>query len=92
MASSFNIDFPGTSNQFILTANSAITEKGGIFNGDSNKGIFSLDTPIGDIKGSYLVLSEPNSSETRIEVTITDKPFLVPMRKIESTIAGFLMK
>lgn len=92
MASSFNIDFPGTSNQFVVTANSAITNKGGLFNGDNNKGIFTLDTPIGDIKGSYLVLSDANSPETHIEVTITDKPFLVPMRKIESTIAGFLMK
>jgi hypothetical protein len=92
MASSFNIDFPGTSNQFVVTANSAIKDKGGIFDGDDTKGVFSLDTPIGDIKGSYLVLSEQGSPETHIEVTITDKPFLVPMRKIETTIAGFLMK
>lgn len=91
MASSFNIDFPGTSNQFVVTANSAITQKGGVFNGDNNKGTFSLDTPIGDIKGSYLVLSTESSPETHIEVTITDKPFLVPMKKIESTIAQFLM-
>ncbi|RYU92771.1 hypothetical protein [Emticicia agri] len=92
MASSFNIDFPGTSNQFVVTANSAITEKGGVFNGNDSKGTFSLDTPIGDIKGSYLILSDTNSPQTHIEVTITDKPFLVPMKKIESTIAGFLMK
>ncbi|GAB3503423.1 hypothetical protein [Emticicia fontis] len=90
MASSFNIDFPGTSNQFVVTANNAITQKGGIFKGDNNKGMFSLDTPIGDIKGSYLVLSTVDSPQTHIEVTITDKPFLVPMRKIENTIAEFL--
>ncbi|MFD2522503.1 hypothetical protein [Emticicia soli] len=90
MASSFNIDFPGSSNQFVVTANSAITSKGGVFNGDNNKGMFTLDTPIGDIKGSYLVLSETESSATKIEVTITDKPFLVPIKKIENTIAQFL--
>ena len=90
MASSFNINYSGTSNQFVVTANSAITEKGGLFNGNSNKGTFSLDTPIGDIKGSYLVLSGDESPETKIEVTITDKPFLVPMKKIENTIAQFL--
>ena len=92
MASSFNVDFPGSPNQFVVSANSAITEKGGVFNGDNTKGIFSLDTPIGDIKGSYLVMSEPGSSESRIEVTITDKPFLVPLKKIENTIASFLTK
>lgn len=92
MASSFNIDYPGTSNQFVISATSAITEKGGVFNGDSTKGVFSIDTPIGDVKGSYLVLSKPDDPESKIEVTITDKPFLVPIRRIESVIASFLMK
>lgn len=92
MASSFNIAYPGTSSDFASTAGNAITEKGGVFNGNDTKGMFSIDTPIGDVKGSYLVLSEPGSPETKIEVTITDKPFLVPIRKIESTIASFLMK
>ena len=90
MASSFTIDFPGTSTKFVETASSAITEKGGRFNGDTSKGTFSLDTPIGDIQGSYLILSNPGTPETNIEVTITDKPFLVSMKKIENTITEFL--
>lgn len=92
MATSFNIAYPGTSSEFASTAGNTITTKGGEFNGNDTKGTFSIDTPIGDVKGSYLVLSEPGSAETKIEVTITDKPFLVPMRKIESAIASFLMK
>lgn len=90
MASSFTVDFPGTSSQFVETAGRAITEKGGKFNGDSSKGTFSLDTPIGDIQGSYMILSMPGNPETKIEVTITDKPFLVSMKKIENTITEFL--
>lgn len=90
MASSFTIEFPGTATQFVETASRAITEKSGRFNGDTSKGTFSLDTPIGDIHGSYLILSSPGSPTTNLEVTITDKPFLVSMKKIENTITEFL--
>jgi len=89
MASSFNIDFPGTSNQFVVSANSAIKDKGGDFTGDNSKGTFSLQTLVGAVKGNYEVVSDSNSPKTKIAITITKKPFIVPMSKIQEVIASY---
>ena len=86
---SFNIDFPGTSNQFVVSANTAIKKKGGIFDGNANTGIFSLQTLIGAVKGTYQVVSEANSPQTKVAITITKKPFIVPMSKIQEVIASY---
>ncbi|MCU0327131.1 MAG: hypothetical protein MUF45_18170 [Spirosomaceae bacterium] len=86
---SFNINFPGNSNQFVVKASSAIKTKGGIFEGDASKGTFSLQTLIGAVKGNYQVVSAPNSPETQIAVTITKKPLIVPMSKIQEVISGY---
>ena len=86
---SFNIDFPGTSHQFVLNATKAIQSKGGVFDGNTNTGIFSLQTLIGAVKGTYQVISEPNSLQTKIAITITNKPFIVPMSKIQDVIASY---
>ena len=86
---SFSIDFPGTSNQFVVSADSAIKNKGGIFDGNSTTGSFSLQTLIGSVKGTYQVVSEPNSPQTKVEITITKKPFIVPMSKIQEVIASY---
>lgn len=86
---SFNIDFPGTSNQFFVSANSAIKNKGGIFNGNYNAGSFSLQTLIGPVKGTYQVISEPESSQTKVAITITRKPLIVPMSKIKEVISAY---
>ncbi|AFK01604.1 hypothetical protein Emtol_0450 [Emticicia oligotrophica DSM 17448] len=86
---SFNIDFPGTSNQFVVNATKAIQSKGGVFEGDASNGLFSLQTLVGSIKGTYLVISELNSSPTKIAITITKKPLIVPMSKIQEVIASY---
>lgn len=86
---SFNINFPGNSNQFVVKASNAIKTKGGIFEGDASKGTFSLQTLIGAVKGNYQVVSAPNSAETQIAVTITKKPLIVPMSKIQEVISGY---
>jgi hypothetical protein len=46
MASSFNIDFPGSANEFVVNANKAIQTKGGVFEGNHEAGNFSLKTLI----------------------------------------------
>lgn len=86
---SFNIDYPGTSNQFVVSANSAIKNKGGIFDGNTNAGSFSLQTLIGPVKGTYQVISDPNSPQTKVAITITRKPFIVPMSKIQEVISAY---
>jgi hypothetical protein len=86
---SFNIDYPGTSSQFVVNATKAIQNKGGIFQGNATAGSFSLQTLIGAVKGTYQVVSDPNSSETKVAITITKKPFIVPMSKIQEVIASY---
>lgn len=86
---SFNIDFPGDSNQFVLSANSAIKNKGGIFNGNEKTGTFSLQTLIGAIRGTYQVVSEANAPQTKVAITITKKPMIVPMSKIQEVISSY---
>lgn len=86
---SFNIDFPGTSNQFVVSANTAIQKKGGIFDGNTNTGMFSLQTLVGIVKGTYQVVSEASSPQTKVAITITKKPFIVPMSKIQEVIASY---
>ncbi|CAH0994599.1 hypothetical protein EMA8858_00709 [Emticicia aquatica] len=86
---SFSIDFPGTPHQFVLSATNAIKNKGGIFDGNPTTGSFSLQTLIGLVKGTYQVLSDPNSPQTKVAITITKKPFIVPMSKIQEVIASY---
>jgi hypothetical protein len=86
---SFNIDYPGTSSQFVVNATKAIQNKGGIFQGNATAGTFSLQTLIGSVKGNYQVVSEPNSPQTKVAITITKKPFIVPMSKIQEVIATY---
>ncbi len=86
---SFNIDFPGNSNEFVVNANSAIKNKGGIFDGNASAGSFSLQTLVGAVKGTYQVISAANSPQTKVAITITKKPFIVPMSKIQEVIATY---
>jgi len=61
---SFNIDYPGTSSQFVVNSTKAIQNKGGIFQGNANSGSFSLQTLIGTVKGNYKVVSDTSSPQT----------------------------
>ncbi|MFY7909184.1 MAG: hypothetical protein ACOVO2_06510 [Emticicia sp.] len=86
---SFNIDYPGSSNEFVVNATKAIQNKGGIFQGNANAGSFSLQTLIGAVKGNYKVISDPSSPQTKVEITITKKPMIVPMSKIQEVISSY---
>ncbi len=63
-------------------AKSAVESQGGNFTGDTNAGNFDVSVFGNSITGSYVV------SGQNLEVTITDKPFLIPCSAIE----GFLAK
>lgn len=86
---SFNINYPGSSNEFVVNATKAIQSKGGIFQGNANAGSFSLQTLIGAVKGNYKVISDLNSPQTKVEITITKKPMIVPMSKIQEVIGSY---
>jgi hypothetical protein len=86
---SFNINFPGNSNEFVVKANSTIKTKGGVFTGDANKGTFSLKTLVGPVQGNYQVLPALAAGKTQVAITITKKPFIVSMNKIQEVISGY---
>jgi hypothetical protein len=85
---SFNINFPGSANDFVVSANQAIKTKGGVFTGDQKAGTFSIKTLIGSVKGTYQVLPTP-ANPTQVAITITQKPALVPVSKIKQVIEGY---
>jgi hypothetical protein len=88
MASSFNINYPGTASDFVVNATKAIKTKGGVFTGDQNAGTFAIKTLIGSVKGGYKVISGVGS-DTKVAITINQKPMLVPMSKIQEVIEGY---
>ncbi|RLA71618.1 MAG: hypothetical protein DRG24_05090 [Epsilonproteobacteria bacterium] len=61
-----------------------IIESGGSFEGDLNDGIFAGKTPLGMIKGSYLI----NANE--IEVTINKKPMILSKTAIKSAMEEYM--
>jgi plastocyanin domain-containing protein len=85
---SFNINFPGSAGDFVVSANNTIKTKGGIFTGDQKAGTFSLKTLIGSVKGNYQVLPATGTA-TEVAITITQKPVLVPLSKIKQVIEGY---
>lgn len=64
---------------------SKITGNGGRFEGNVKCGTFHGKSVLGLIKGEYRSISD-----REIEITIEDKPFIVPYRTIESKIKEYL--
>lgn len=64
-------------------ARTAIMNAGGSFTGNAASGNFDVSTPLGAIRGSYLI------QQPLIHVTITSKPFLVGCGVIEKQLRGY---
>jgi len=73
----FTIPFPGSPEDLINRAQREIESAGGSFAGDSMQGNFAVKTPIGAVRGTYLMVP------TGISVTISKKPLLVSCSRIE---------
>lgn len=65
---------------------SKITGSGGRFEGDIKCGCFNGKSVLGMIKGEYRSISD-----TEVEITIEDKPFIIPYGTIESRIKEYLI-
>ncbi|MDR1803338.1 MAG: hypothetical protein LBQ94_06985 [Treponema sp.] len=74
-AYTFSFDKPRNMNQAVQSVRSGINEKKGFFTGDEQRGSFNAS----GIVGSYTVTEKVN-------VTITDKPALIPYSIIEKEI------
>jgi hypothetical protein len=74
----FSIPFSGNAEIVLTKAKAAIESQQGVFTGDANSGRFSVSVFGNSIKGSYRVNGQS------LNITITDKPFIVPCSTIES--------
>jgi len=77
-AHSFEIDKPRNLTQTIQTVRSSIESKGGVFQGNEQQGNFKAS----GIEGQYRV-------SEKVNVTITDKPVLVPNSLIEKEVRNY---
>lgn len=82
MSCNFNIPISGSAQQVLNRARTAVQGQGGNFTGDETSGNFNVSVFGSTIKGSYTVVGN------ELNITITDKPFLVPCKTIE----GYLKK
>ena len=82
---SYNVVIPvsGEIDALLQQARQAAAKADGTLVGDSKAGTFTGQTPLGAIKGKYAV-----SGQTVI-ITISDKPWLLPMSAIEKELRGY---
>lgn len=79
-ACNFSISFSGSADVVVAKAKKAVESQNGQFSGDSNSGNFSVSVFGNTIVGSYITMAQ------QLQVTIEEKPFLLPCNAIE----GFL--
>ncbi|MDB5120931.1 MAG: hypothetical protein JWN56_2149 [Sphingobacteriales bacterium] len=80
----FSIEFSGSAESLISKAQTAITNNGGAFNGNTESGGFIISSPLGKVSGMYAVEGQ------NFLISIEDKPFLVSCNKIETTLKQYL--
>ena len=84
MACDFSIPFTGSPEEVLAKAKSTVQSQGGNFNGDANNGDFTVSVFGNKIVGNYTV------SGNILNISITDKPFMVPCNAIEGFLKGQL--
>ena len=83
---SFYVKLHNQISSIIEKIRSEITDGGGRFEGDTKCGCFNGKSVLGMIKGEYRTISD-----TEVEITIDDKPFIIPYGTIESRIKEHLI-
>lgn len=80
----FTIPFTGSPDSLINRAQREVEGAGGSFAGDSRQGNFSVKTPIGTVRGSYMMVPQG------ISITILKKPLLVSCNRIENELRAVM--
>ena len=83
-ACNFSIPFSGSPQDILGRAQAAIRDQGGHFRGDGMTGAFELTVLGSSISGSY------NISGQELNVTIDNKPFMIPCSTIQSYLTKHL--
>lgn len=84
MACDFSIPFTGSPEEVLAKAKNTVQSQGGNFTGDTNNGDFTVSVFGNKIVGNYTV------SGNILNISITDKPFMVPCNAIEGFLKGQL--
>lgn len=79
----FSIQFSLSAAEVAEKARQAIVGAGGNFQGNASTGNFTVPTPLGSIRGSYVI------EQPVIHVAIDSKPFLVSCSLIEKQLRGY---
>jgi hypothetical protein len=79
----FSIHLQLSADEVAQRARAAILNAGGSFSGNAASGNFDVSTPLGAIRGNYVI------QHPVIHVTITSKPFLVSCSIIEKQLRGY---
>lgn len=79
----FSVPVGGDVRGLLKQVEGLIAEHGGSLKGDQKTGEIVGKTPLGPIKGQYRVENGVCS------ITITDKPMLAPMKRIEDAVRGY---
>jgi len=82
---SFIVKLKDQASSILSKMKSIITGKGGSFEGNREYGSFEGKSVLGTIKGEYRSISD-----NEIEITINDKPLVMPYSTIESEIKKYL--
>ncbi len=86
MSCNFKVEIPEdkNANELIEKGKDAFNQMGGELTGDGEKGNFSIDSPVGKISGEYSI------SGKNMEVTISEKPMMLPCSLIEGEFRKYL--
>ncbi len=74
----FSIPFSGDAQVILAKAKAAVESQEGSFSGDTSSGNFDVSIFANVIRGNYTIAGQV------LNLTITDKPFLIPCSTIES--------
>jgi hypothetical protein len=83
MSDTIIIPVAGDIDALLRQARQAAKAAGGKLAGDSKAGTFTGKTPVGAIKGAYSVTGQT------ITVTISEKPWLVPLGRIDKELREY---
>ena len=81
----FIIPYTGSFDSLIIRAQNEIEGAGGSFAGDDLQGNFAVKTPLGMVRGKYLIVTNG------ISVTILKKPLLVSCNRIEKELRAVMV-
>lgn len=84
MSCTFNLPINGTPEAFEQKVKAAVEKVGGQLTQDNGLAVFTINTPVGRVVGSYAL----QGNEAKVD--ISDKPFFLSCEKIKEVLENYL--